>query len=1313
MRLDRPHLLADLVTFSRGGSGIVVGAPGSGKSHLLRDFATQALENDEEVLFLPVDQLLAQDEEALASELGTGSWNDFVAGLSAVDRHPATILIDAFDAARSADVRAFWLRVIRRLTKALGDNWHVIVSVRIYDARKSSDLQDLFPSASAEGMLRGDILCRHFWVPLLTEDEVDAAIRGIVGPTSEPPRLSRNLVDVLDTPFKVWLLERVVHGGASSHELTELESEIGLLTLFWKQRVDTGASAENKQILLTRIVAAMIDRHTLTVSAAALGETSTSASALADLLSAEVLVARSSALGRLSFGHNLLFDYAVAVLIIPADVDSHTNFLAEDLERLLFLRPSFHYFYALLWHRDHGEFWTLLTQLSQTKAARVRFFSRLVPVAVVASEARNIEHLAPLLADPERGPIQRKIIQWLLQALQAFGVSRSRLWAEFAAAAARHPHQDFAWDLTLAIDEILDSLSEPDGEGPAGNCGRGARLLLEWVWQARSENPSLDVLGSRRLVTLIIRTYATDLAASQSALMPILDLTTEGDFPIDYFFQLSYNAESLSAHDPTFLARLYQTVFSHSETSTDKTPMGTYVIPMVSNRRQDFESCRYALATFFPSFIERAGVVAFTAGLIAVNAYVFERHVYPYRSANEDGETFDFAGVRARILRDGSYIWGDDVAHEVELQMANHLMEYIRSNTNDAGQLDALMKDFSRRAIVGFLWKSLIGAAAKSPRLFISYIPDLLTSRPLLKSLDTLVEVGSLLEVSMGELGIGDRVRVENTIMSLSSETDDELTDRLRGRLIARINASQLTTDEAKAFRKRLEEAGPLPTNEPLVQFEGFHTEPYSVEHWLADEGVDVKEQANKTLLDASSLLEAFSTTWQNQVPSPSDVMTILPDLKTTRAMLKMTSPDAKVLETVWTRVAAAAKTAARGVTADTPDSFQLLTDLLLEASRLPVKAWEDDSFEHPAWSPTARTEAAQGLPWLALRAADSRVLNAIADLAGDQSTAVRYLIASELWRFRNAAPEKYWDIVNERAKLETNPVVQQALCLSLGRSVRDNPEAVVDTLSMIVTHHRPADGSRAWNSIFSLTFYFAFFHENKWANAFLESVLAGDSGELLRDATQEALDYLRREAVVRPDSKIEQAASWIGRAVQAACRLAQRIELSENAGAPPELLRTVFHIIDDVVTRLHLTLDPPGKDETALDEAVVSRFYAGTAPVIEKVLAIVPQIPGHALPAATTHHVLEYLNAVLSRDSGWAVEQARLAAQAGESGGYSLDPMGIREIVTLVERILADHRQEIRGPDLENLVDLLDIFVRAGWKDALLLVWRLDEVYR
>jgi hypothetical protein len=101
-------------------------------------------------------------------------------------------------------------------------------------------------------------------------------------------------------------------------------------------------------------------------------------------------------------------------------------------------------------------------------------------------------------------------------------------------------------------------------------------------------------------------------------------------------------------------------------------------------------------------------------------------------------------------------------------------------------------------------------------------------------------------------------------------------------------------------------------------------------------------------------------------------------------------------------------------------------------------------------------------------------------------------------------------------------------------------------------------------------------------------------------------------------------------------------------------------------------------------------------------------------LLAPTAHHLMQLLGGAVAYDPNQVLRLAAGLAQGSVKGRYPFDSLAIKEVVELVEHVLADHRGELRDPaSFKNLLQLLDIFASAGWPEALRLVWRLDEVYR
>ncbi len=225
------------------GNGVVIGPPGVGKAFLLKAFSTSLIENNRPCLYLPIDKLGVETEAALKAELGIRG--DFIAYLRsqkvADDKNVGILVIDAFDAARSDIAHKFYLSLIRRIKNELHGLWNIIVSVRTYDARKSEDLLDLFPSSPDDipenEFLMPEIHCRHFGVPKLSEDEIKEAFKDI--PHLQPihERSSMDFKELLGIPFNLWLLEKLLAINPNMPELSSISSEVQLLGLFWKQRV--------------------------------------------------------------------------------------------------------------------------------------------------------------------------------------------------------------------------------------------------------------------------------------------------------------------------------------------------------------------------------------------------------------------------------------------------------------------------------------------------------------------------------------------------------------------------------------------------------------------------------------------------------------------------------------------------------------------------------------------------------------------------------------------------------------------------------------------------------------------------------------------------------------------------------------------------------------------------------------------------------------------------------------------------------------------------------------------------------------------
>src|SRR4030095_13239412 len=82
----------------------------------------------------------------------------------------AILIFDGFDATRGERQRAGILRLIKRAVIELKQSWNTIVSVRTFDAKKSEQLLQLFPSEVAAST---GLPCRSFEIPVLSDEELE------------------------------------------------------------------------------------------------------------------------------------------------------------------------------------------------------------------------------------------------------------------------------------------------------------------------------------------------------------------------------------------------------------------------------------------------------------------------------------------------------------------------------------------------------------------------------------------------------------------------------------------------------------------------------------------------------------------------------------------------------------------------------------------------------------------------------------------------------------------------------------------------------------------------------------------------------------------------------------------------------------------------------------------------------------------------------------------------------------------------------------------------------------------------------------
>ncbi len=1354
IKINRKKLRSDLLDFASRGSGVVIGSPGVGKTYLLKELHQHLKSSEVPYLLLPLDQLGNGTNETLRQELSYKG--DLIEKLKSVpvSDDKAILLFDAFDAARDEETRNRFLKLIRSAVYKLKESWNIIVTVRTYDATKSQELLDLFGNRDDTALTQDandKILCRHFTIPPFDENEVLQALEQIDCPRKIYDESTSDFKRILAKPFNLWLLEKILKSVPKAPDFSQIRSEVQLLGLFWRRRIEN----ESKELILRRISYRMVKERLLTIKVDDIYDDVdldklVRKTAWDKLQSDEILTKISSSGQRIAFFHNILFDYAVSVLLIDDEPQHLENFILEDLSRPLFLRPSLTYFFTRLWYYDDSaSFWEAFWHILQNdQSVPLRLVARLVPTSVIANEARKINQLTLLsekLQNVEKKEIANEAVTCLLQALQTLQIKRDTLWINFFDKISVYLNEKFAWDLANLTSAILERTSESENSGVVHACGRVGRRLLEWVWQKREagKNTWYDRFGGRSAVPLVAQTYHTKPEKSRMLLEKILELPQEDNFPITFLSWLTRYVDKIWDNDPEFVTLIYHTAFHHNESSDAKTSLSSGVLAMTSTRRQDYSMCRYRLIKHFSGFLQAAPLSATQAVIRSLNVFIVGEHVVRYLRAGvelEDMiEIFNFRGKPAYFMEDGSYIWDEQEYTDEPIEMADALFEYIGELAmSEDACLDSLLDVFRNEVIIAFFWKRLLGTASQFPRVFAPRLFELCIAKPILRGNDTRYELGMFLETAAPEFGSDQRRQIEKNILALPEEATDEDSHNAlayrRNRLLERIPENLLVTDEAKQIRGKMVRENDIQENRPLVSF-STQTEAVTEEKWFQTQGVDITKSENQGLQRFSAPLNKFSSDWMNGVPTMEASKLVLPQLRKAHTAVKdNTEADKEVMNSLWHKLTACVAILGRVANKLENSEFCFCREALLEAAKHEepkLNPQYDDHFDSPGYSPCARHEAASGLLRFASYQPDMEILDALETLASDCVPSVRMVTAMELFRVYNKAPERFWHIMDKRAAHERNRVVQKFLYYTLTRVVareKENEGKTTRVMAKLLEHTPPlTEGLEPSDSFIVLLMWLRIDRQNSWAFKTIKDTYFKDpirfAKPLSRAVSEVVRDYVQPKSLETEDGRrrAKRAIEWLGDVIGLVSDRIKElycIVKEDETEESVERLHDTYKVVDEVITRLYFAVaykrDKSEEPVEEISDNLRCDYYNEVKPLMQQVITFAQDPASGIMFAPTAHYFMQLLRSFLDCNPKEVLHLATEVVKSSEKFGYTLDTLAVREVVEFVEIVLADYRHEVRdGEALKDLLDLLDLFAKIGWSDALKLVWRLDEVFR
>ena len=1349
VRIQRPYapVLRDAADF---GSVLVVGEPGAGKSGVLYSLFETMKGEGRDVVLLAAQHPPFSSLGSLRDELQLDrDVVDVLANWPGQQR--AVLLVDALDAART-DESAQALRTLIREVQRCADRWSVIATIREYDARYSSELDSIFRGTPPDGPvppLGGPEFSRirHVVIGRLKDDELLQV--GEIGAESLASLISsapEAVTELLSVPFNLWLAAELLNGGTEPRAIRSAGSQLALLDLYWGERVLRRPSPRHgltREAVLRDVVRSMVSRRALHTDGDSVA-TVAAGPHITDLLSAGVIVEwqpnqhhppRSATL---AFSHHVLFDYAVARLLLRVSVARFLGVLEKDPAIVLLGRPSLVMHFHHLWAtavpgKPPKEFWEAV--LAVCKVPGIPEIGKVVGPGVAAEMGMVIDEFEPLLGalmdpnDSVREAADSALAHCVRALLAERGVGPDSygLLCDLAERLLDGGRIGTVYSASWILWKLTDKGDLSPSERV--QAGVSSRRLLAFAWDQSRRDSAL--VG--RSMRCVCRTFATDTAASATLLRRAIEPAHLALHGHDELITLADEAIALVPHDPRFVGDLYRSAFEYNEVSDAQTYMRRGVMSFTSNRRQDYQMVLYRLVESFPAFLEREPEEAVRAMNGALESYVTRD-----RSLSEDDacELMLDGGV-GRLQPDHSHIWdhrkqghSDEDAIQL-LDAVERRLDELAERPRDKADLVQLLDTVLRTCRLAAVWRRLFGLGSRHPIRVGLRIRGATWSHSVLMCRDTVREIGIMIGAVAPHLTRADRARIERVILSIPEAASHERrrwAEHTRDRLLGCLPVDALVTAEAAVLLSDLRASDGVPPNDPDFEVT-FTSERFGEEEHLAEMGVLVDAGPNSRLRELAVPAKEFASAFSNEIPGSEAVANVLPHLRRLHAALATADSDGvheRQAEYAWGHLTGACASIAKmeDLRCD-EDAGAFVRDVLLEASWNEVPSVESDAdrrFVEPRWeSPAARVEAASGLTTILRSPAcdDSGVVDAVERLAGDPAPSVRYQVAVRLLSRYAADPEWTWRMV-ERMTGDRSIGVKLGLVEWSVRRLRGVDPARAAKVAIDIRRSLagvPEGGEVSKSCLGILRDLFVSGLDDA-ASAVIEVIADDPVGHL--DEVEYLVrgfdDVLVAGSIVPPDSERDAARrrSWrfllgVTEPVAAAFRLGVDQQEGTDVGdvqLTEEQMQGLARVLDAVGWNIYSASGALERDEPPSTE-VLRRLYLESGEVITALADV-------GLPHLS-HRLMEALEVLIPIDPRGVFGHVARVVLGGRKGAYEYDPMAEDVLIRIVRRYLADHREIFQsdGEAQEHLIGVLDTFLAAGSEDARRLIYGLDQIFR
>jgi hypothetical protein len=1326
---------------------LIVGEPGAGKTGILVDIAQAKLLDGIPVVILSVDRHAGittlrqlEDELRLVQSLleVLRNWPGSKKGL---------LLIDALDASRGGPSEAVFANLLDKAARELGHRWSVVASIRTFDLKNGIRYRTLMtgqppdPAYVEPGLER----IRHFRIPQLVNAEfaqVSSRIESLrVLLDHAPP----SLLSLLANVFNLSLAASMLDGGVEPQSIRGITTQSDLIDRYEDLRLARGPL----KTAVKSAIAKMVERGRLIIR-----RIDVEHDALDDVLSTGVLVLQGE---RIQFAHHVLFDHASGRYYLDWDVPER---LCKQLEAEqgigLMLGPALRFTLERIWREDdtsHSKTWAFLSSLMGAASLNpVLLSTALRTVAERVQSAGDVARLRERIRSVgtqsgEFGALLSGISRFVkLRADEDKRISRDAAiaWAtvaEEAAQSGQHAYLDGSRLLLLTLFAHAD-LSDGDVLVAFGSASRALlHRLLSLV-------PPVE-FSTTSAIRFVGRSFASDPSASKELLNQILEEPRFSEHAPSEAMWLAEAVRHIAPVDAEFAVRIYRVLFERESPKSGKTWMSqSRILGLTSTAQQDYENARYHLKTNIGDFLESDP----RNGTRAVNMIILGEG--STKSGNQPLKRWQF-NVGGRVIEmvedyKGMMAWREDeqgTGHHDD-EVLSSLTDFLSACSSESfrASVEAAVAEPTTTSI----WSRIFGAASQRTGVADDLLWPIATTPTVLMLIGAVRDIIDYLGCIYETRPESERRVFEEMLIShVPTESDRaHWWSNMTERLCSVIPREAIVTNDFRQRRDDLEQEGQLSGNDAFALVRISYGNGDDVgDHFLIQEGVDLTRQPDREINDKAKAL-ALHIKARREKATVAELAALWVATQQLLHVIQTIEgePRPESLHRAWGTIGEALE---RLVSSDAlngdggggmppvDELFQLA--LTLSSSSFPEGDSDEAGNDFISWgSWDVRVYGAIGLILLAphIEARRPKLLERLRALLDDPVRTVRLQVVRDLNILWDVDRALMWEFIAQVARREPDRSVLGFFVSSvLQRLASADPNHVEDALGAILVRehsiHLREGEARAHNSLDehlgNLVTELAVLYDRKAAHDWLAGWIASMTTEESRlwhvvsslrtplffgfgpNRTQRDQQLYARAKLLF-ESIIENAVSLLAKA---------RTGLMSEHTAPKEREEhkasyiAANRLLDHAVNQLFFGSGAFRSDK-ASDESPGLPDASSKKSFLQEYGSTLRRLGQVGSPSAL-HHLMELLGYVMDAAPAMVFDDiAAIVTGPSAQEGYHHEDLAADELVKLVRRYLADHRVVFEDEGRRSrLVVVLELFSKAGWPDALKLLYDLPDLLR